>query len=475
MGGGGAKGAYHAGVLRALEQAGVQQFECIAGTSIGSLNAVLVASGNADEAEQTWRNLSNIFRKSHQRSKALAYYALVYAVIFLPFVLTLLFFGALVFSGYIYHFGDFVWAQDALKWSMYGVIFSVVGLIILTYHARTAEMAGMTISFSFTPQKAFVVAAITLTPVAWANYMINPIGFKETMWCAGIAIVLWHAWTFGMIFSARRARSFSIYKNDAAKEIIEKQLRSLARRCRAKTIFATIAKERVYTDARYITDPDSEQMKQGGHLQGHPGKLFTRWCPEYVDLLSLGYEERLSTLLDTSAIPIAFPMRKDYLNRWICDGGIVDSFPIAAAINLSECDLVIAAPLNQDEYVEMQELQGHCDEKWAQSIIPDLTLEQKEAWISAAEEAGSWEATIPRRRLIGGCKVLWIVPSRPLATVNIPFISFLYGTLNFNPQVLERWMKQGFDDTNNALRDFQKAYMQKNAEASADPQISPFK
>jgi predicted acylesterase/phospholipase RssA len=57
LAGGGAKGAYQIGAWKALRERGIE-FDVISGTSIGALNAALVASGDLDKAQTFWRALS---------------------------------------------------------------------------------------------------------------------------------------------------------------------------------------------------------------------------------------------------------------------------------------------------------------------------------------------------------------------------------------------------------------------------------
>jgi len=54
--GGGAKGAYHMGVVKAYHEAG-QTFDAIAGTSIGALNAAVIAQGDFEIGYQVWERL----------------------------------------------------------------------------------------------------------------------------------------------------------------------------------------------------------------------------------------------------------------------------------------------------------------------------------------------------------------------------------------------------------------------------------
>src|SRR5580698_10027585 len=58
LGGGGAKGAYQIGCWKALRQSGITTFDAIAGTSVGALNAVLVAQDEFAEAESIWHNMN---------------------------------------------------------------------------------------------------------------------------------------------------------------------------------------------------------------------------------------------------------------------------------------------------------------------------------------------------------------------------------------------------------------------------------
>jgi predicted acylesterase/phospholipase RssA len=55
LSGGGAKGAYQIGCLRALREAGLDDVDAIAGTSVGAMHGVMFGAGRLDEAEAIWR------------------------------------------------------------------------------------------------------------------------------------------------------------------------------------------------------------------------------------------------------------------------------------------------------------------------------------------------------------------------------------------------------------------------------------
>lgn len=57
LSGGGGKGAYEIGCLKELQRAGVTRYAALAGTSVGALNAGLVAAGKLDAAERFWRDI----------------------------------------------------------------------------------------------------------------------------------------------------------------------------------------------------------------------------------------------------------------------------------------------------------------------------------------------------------------------------------------------------------------------------------
>lgn len=58
LAGGGGKGAYQIGVWKYLHECGLDRYVCaVSGTSVGSLNAALFASGDFQKAEELWLNI----------------------------------------------------------------------------------------------------------------------------------------------------------------------------------------------------------------------------------------------------------------------------------------------------------------------------------------------------------------------------------------------------------------------------------
>ena len=54
---GGAKGSYHAGVLKAIKELGLE-FSAVSGSSIGAINGAFTAQGDIDNLCDFWLNIS---------------------------------------------------------------------------------------------------------------------------------------------------------------------------------------------------------------------------------------------------------------------------------------------------------------------------------------------------------------------------------------------------------------------------------
>jgi len=57
--GGGAKGAYQAGVIKALYDRGINEFNAISGTSIGAINGYFIFTNNVEKLEKMWIDIDN--------------------------------------------------------------------------------------------------------------------------------------------------------------------------------------------------------------------------------------------------------------------------------------------------------------------------------------------------------------------------------------------------------------------------------
>ncbi|MFA9424135.1 MAG: patatin-like phospholipase family protein [Sedimentibacter sp.] len=66
--GGGAKGAYQIGVLKALKELNIK-YECVVGTSIGALNGISYILGNYEESCNLWYNTDFSYSKNKKNNR----------------------------------------------------------------------------------------------------------------------------------------------------------------------------------------------------------------------------------------------------------------------------------------------------------------------------------------------------------------------------------------------------------------------
>lgn len=381
--------------------------------------------------------------------RAILSYSLVYGAIFLPVVLSLLF--ALVFAvGWL---SSYFWAVGLLEKStvdisFLGLLLSVIGMIVVGSNSRTFEFAGTMSTFTFNPSTVFLLPGMMiLVFLGWINAVVTPYSLGFILACCAGALCFWYAWAFAIFFLSRKARRYSLFDNTLVRRMIEERLSIPSSRWRSAQILATVARERRFYDPAVKFDEDSERWKLRVGETDQPGKLVTRWVAEYIDLLAAPYQEQVATLLDTSAIPIAFPIRKSPQGFWTTDGGIADNLPIAAAVNIGECDMVIVVSLNKGEMANAVDIQEHIDSKWAASVIPTMKADEKHALLKKAEEGdGQWMPLVPGRRQASSVQIITIEPSVALCTIDLPFFRFFTGTLNFDPAEIDRWIDQGYAD-----------------------------
>jgi hypothetical protein len=85
LGGGGAKGAYQIGCWKALRECGMDRYGPLAGTSVGALNAVLVAQDEFDRSERIWHDM-DFGRVLRMRWWLLPLAVTIRVVLFVPYL-----------------------------------------------------------------------------------------------------------------------------------------------------------------------------------------------------------------------------------------------------------------------------------------------------------------------------------------------------------------------------------------------------
>jgi len=450
LGGGGAKGAYQIGVYKALRELGADKFECIAGTSIGALNALLFSTESSEQAELIWLGLSQVLKHSRSVLIALTWHGLTYAFIFLPVVLTvflIMLYAAAAMATYFIP-GTVIQPTQLLLLHQ-SLIICALGIASIGYFSRTWEFSGAATIFTFDPRRIQIMGEVFVFLLCVAYLKLSGYSFS-VLACWIAAFVFWALWSMSVVILSRKARQFAFLDNEALAILVRERLSIPRNEWRSKAVFATIARETSFFHPILKDDGDSEFFKIRNGLAAQVGRFVSRWVPLYVDLHSEKPEFQADVLLSSAAIPLGFPMKPDFNEsrshgeriiplathrRWLCDGGVVDNLPLTAAVNLADCDMIVVVALNQDEVPPVTQLQHHSDTMWSSSVVPFLTNEERKTLLAKFEETGEWLPHVPGRRRLDHENILAVVPSRPLCTINLPILRFFTGTLNFEKAV----------------------------------------
>ena len=114
-------------------------------------------------------------------------------------------------------------------------------------------------------------------------------------------------------------------------------------RWRARLVFATMARRGSYFDPER-----NAAVYDTGPLPPPPAGSWVHdeWMPEYVELSTVSAEERLNTLITSSAIPLFFPTFVRQRGVF-CDGGLVDNVPVLPLVTTAHCDIIIVVSLDR--------------------------------------------------------------------------------------------------------------------------------
>ncbi|MBI4324617.1 MAG: patatin-like phospholipase family protein [Chloroflexi bacterium] len=246
LSGGGAKGAYQVGSLKMLRQAGVAQFAAIAGTSVGSLNACLVAADKLVPAERLWRTIhwKKVLRINWRRSWLLP--------VWLVCTLYRLRFGAPATRH----------PDPVIRWLAQGSTISMFALLVLSVTGILGDTNP-------------VVAAL------------------QKAWHMSPSLIIWLV-ALGLLASFHESVAQIVLRwlatsNDPLRDYVDRELKPTDfGRIRAP-LYATVSRLRPYT----ITS-----MDWGG------------WVPEYLRIDRMDQPTALQALLQSAGLPGIFLVRK---------------------------------------------------------------------------------------------------------------------------------------------------------------------
>jgi predicted acylesterase/phospholipase RssA len=415
LAGGGAKGAYQAGCLDYLREQGIESFEVVTGTSVGSLNGAAAASGRVGQLVAVWQNISfsQILMPSARALPALLGGLLAWLLLYLP-----LSFGAIG-----------------------------IGLIV-------GWIAHNTLLGVFTVLLGLGTASNLL--------FFGPIVRRTVRWS-------------GSRLLSRTTQHAAVARNTRLSHLIEGTLfpngiEQLQTTC---PVIATSAVRRRWFDPDYAAfHPDSPFFGWAGdtaHIDLNSPAEIPGWLPIYFDLTDLPRDEVVSYLLASAALPWAF-RRMKLGQDFHVDGGIVENVPLSKALEY-DCDLIIVIYLKADQdlpttvlnqvprlrralrVANMDIQQTHALYlSWLRKDYPNLDDEE---WRDKLLDIGvigvprSREAleVIPCEELKDLPPIIHVIPSQPLG-------GLMRGTLNFGQRKARRLLALGWLDMRRAMDDY---------------------
>lgn len=401
LSGGGGKGAYEIGCWRALCESGVR-IGAVSGTSVGALNAALVAQGDLEEARELWSQITakDVFKLTFHRVPAL-----LLRLFLLP--------------GLIY-FRRSTRGKRELDWLFFkGGLFVLLVVVI-----------------------PVIAIALASGSAEWSDARAVLLYYLVLLLVVGGPIAGW----FWM-----EKRNLFVLDNQPLKETIARYLDPDAVGDSEVVAIVTAAKGVEFFDPEH---PASEMVEAGGMYYQYPCTS-REYLPVYKRLNGRTPDQIAELLLGSTSLPFGiFPNRELNDAGWL-DGGLADNTPVLPLIELG-CDPIVVVHL--DHQVGKSRDLSRIDEMVGEKVgdlerkreIEGESAENLRAFIarygSRVEftdwpDFGAEEHPKPRRPLP---RFVHLVPSRRLG-------GLLRGTLRFRPGRARWLMKLGYEDTRKSL------------------------
>jgi len=514
--GGGAKGAYELGVWKVLWKLGIRKFCAISGTSVGALNALLVASGDPDFAEKIWDDVIAAGVLERRGRPLLGVISLLFAhlLIFLSIVLAVILFLTAVIILMIY---APVKGRDHIVPE--NVVISLgcagLGLIFCWVTAR--------IDASFLSSLAsggYALPLFAKRPAARVRF-VNQLCVSGALICTAAVLVFgkptrhlpgwtfWLAPVFWVILVILRHHGLRLLHKIVLisplfeREALDRAIKKLAaenevfQNC-VGPVFATLTRHSTYSDPfrvhpleqrySYSAGFDAYQPRNPDHWR--PIEQVVEWVPEYIDLKKT--PDVAWVLSASSAIPFAFRAllreRPGFLDRnrfdVLVDGGVTDNLPLMPVIELKP-DYVIVVALNaRDILGDESALRKRLEENWRQSFFSNpendsVADEMRKKWINSlpsdyftqgddlAKALAKYSQSFSSRFApmspgpfppippIGpdlGDVKIVFIRPSTATSLQLPMLGLITGTMRFDAEYKKRLVKLGTKDAENYFK-----------------------
>jgi hypothetical protein len=439
--GGGAKGAYAFGCLKALRDR-KEIFDCVAGASAGALNALIWSTGCFEKGERLWRSMS---------------YETVYPfTMFDPARCPRLLVKGLS-SAYV--IGRLIWSAITGIDTPFRRVW--IGLFTLTSSIAITVILEMLfgIEWKYCPLIVIGVAAGQFLLLASGRRLDHLVAFQ---WLALIvsspvfvflisrhvnrylALLLVTFLNISAIALLRRV--FSVNVAVLSQSGLARSLNDIVAEPLDTPVVVAMSRE------AEVNDPDDPRY-YFDHAPPGPGSTAfpdTKrvWVPEYLLLNDLGRDEILRACLASAALPFGIVQPVAIDGKTYVDGGLTDNVPVFPFIDdpeVLEVYIILLEPLKSWDNIARKI--GFDQYSWSQK--DRLARVAKHAVQTRVLGLGTWGKNRPPK--VVPFRVAKHFPRPTLLGPKRCLGNFLSGTLNFDAVYADRLIIKGYEDTLAAL------------------------
>jgi len=497
LAGGGAKGAYAFGCLRAFRKAGIS-FEAVAGTSVGALNALLWSADRSkdfDVGKKLWRQISfdNIYPSrlpwrsssnphlkwlSGKLSWCLGVTYVVFRLIVSAFAgvavpLRALWVSPIILMSVVPGVAiDLLLGNSGLDSAIWGCLpFGCLGFLGML--SRRKRMRRLGLKSALTPffvPIAFAAGGLTyilLSPflhfekpgvipllgnllLGLATLVGGFTGAYLVLDRSGRALKRWLDWLTSkdtsILCQSGLAKSITILAGNAlsSKAIVcVAQLKEIFDPDRTKwTTDDTVTTTTVVSDSVFAVD-----VHDAPNAIYYPD-VMPEWIPSYAVLNGLQAEKIRDLCLASAALPFGIVPSVEIDGVQYSDGGTCDNVPVFPLLNmgLDEIVVILLAPYRNEAKL-MRDI-GVDSEVWSErdrlQRIAQIKIPKPTRQPPRKRQRGS-SPSVPLRSLPSMPNVVLLSPTKTLG-------GFLSGTLNFDTSYAKRLEMRGYRDAQRFMR-----------------------
>jgi predicted acylesterase/phospholipase RssA len=447
LAGGGVKGAYQFGCLRAFRERSLK-FDAVSGTSVGALNAILWATNQLEKGSEIWTTLeqkrfmpwilpaplmflvipvasflqtTHLILSSGIPDETMADWRvlrLIQALMFYPFGVAMALSSSVLWSSSRTHIAT-------LLVLVLGAVYSIVlGHLATEVSSRGVNFAGALLSGGLT----FLLGVLWVVAlgVAWLRTGANPFAaIQITAHNIQILLLLvqFALLAAALIIGGSLASATMGPLSAIVDDILKKPLTCL--------VYVASAQR---SD---IWDPDSPEWTVApDNTDSSVPALKAIYVPRYRCLNMLDRDEQVKAVVASASLPFGVVKPVWIGGQELVDGGVVDNEPVFPLVELCPCDeIVIVRLAHGDKETWLREQQARWSRLERRIRLADYVVDmrQERKWYSYTE-GGALPTRGPNR---WPSMFRQVVPQSPIER------GLSGGTLRFDPKYAELLLKQG--------------------------------